>query len=401
MKSSILVLITAQVIGGGTVWAAPSGGVGGLQPRPNTATLTVTPTATSTSTPTPTATASGTPTNTATPSPTPTTTSTPTPTAGPLLRIRNAALVEGNARTRSMLFVVELEGPHTTAIEAHFATTDRTAVAGEDYTAVADGIVTIPAHAQQATIAITIQGDLRIEGDETFVIQVRPPTNATIVIDQATGTIIDDDLVGTPELLSGDGTAAANAIVPFTLRWTHPDRWRDLDTVDLRLVDEAGEAFWGRFTEGSDTFGVCETGACSGAFTAGSGAPVPTGSALFHPARSVLRGSGPDGQSVELTFAVSLPGGNAGRRLRIEVAATDDDGAAQPFAALGDFTVTSDADNDGCQVVRGGGSASAWPLLIAALLWAAPLGLRAARRSRRPTRGQRSQRTDASSPGVQ
>src|SRR5262249_18414195 len=58
----------------------------------------------------------------------------------------------------------------------------------------AKGTLTFPPGTPTQTIDITINGDISVEPDETFTVNLVNPTNATIGTNQATGLIINDDL---------------------------------------------------------------------------------------------------------------------------------------------------------------------------------------------------------------
>jgi hypothetical protein len=76
------------------------------------------------------------------------------------------------------------------------STADGTAVAPKDYTAIAPKTFTIPAGDKDGTInvKVTVKGDPRKEGVETFFVDYSAAVNATIVDDgRAVGTIKNDD----------------------------------------------------------------------------------------------------------------------------------------------------------------------------------------------------------------
>ncbi len=82
-----------------------------------------------------------------------------------------------------------------------WATAAGTATAGVDYVT-ASGSRTIAAGATSATIAITVNGDVVDEADETFTLALSNPANATIADGSGLGTITDDDPA--PSLSIGD-----------------------------------------------------------------------------------------------------------------------------------------------------------------------------------------------------
>jgi Calx-beta domain len=77
-------------------------------------------------------------------------------------------------------------------VTVHYDTADRDATAGSDYTA-ASGDVVIPAGHTSATFTVAVIGDRLPEPNETFVVNLSGPTNASIADGQGVGTIADDE----------------------------------------------------------------------------------------------------------------------------------------------------------------------------------------------------------------
>ena len=99
---------------------------------------------------------------------------------------------EGDSGTTVFAFSVSLSNPSTLATTVSFATANGTATAPKDYLATS-GTLTIPAGATTAKVKVTVNGNLAVEPDETFVVDLTNPTNATLADNQATGTIVNDD----------------------------------------------------------------------------------------------------------------------------------------------------------------------------------------------------------------
>src|SRR3989344_1061870 len=78
------------------------------------------------------------------------------------------------------------------------------ATAGQDYTAVTAGTVTIPAGQTSVKVGIPIANDQAYEGDEVFQVVLGDPVNATIGQGTGLGTIADD----------GSGATGPNQTVP-------------------------------------------------------------------------------------------------------------------------------------------------------------------------------------------
>lgn len=112
----------------------------------------------------------------------------------PLINIGDVSATEGNSGTTEFTFVVTLSvaSPHS-AVTVDFATADDTATnADGDFTA-ASGTLTFTAGETSKTITVLVNGDLLVEYDEFFVVNLSNATNAQISNSQAWGTIQSDD----------------------------------------------------------------------------------------------------------------------------------------------------------------------------------------------------------------
>jgi subtilisin family serine protease/subtilisin-like proprotein convertase family protein len=110
----------------------------------------------------------------------------------PSVSIADASISEGNAGTKNLNFTVRLSTASGRAVTVQYATANGTAVAGGDYQS-RSGTLTLSAGATSATISIPLVGDASPELDETLVVTLTSPTNATLAENQAVGTILDDD----------------------------------------------------------------------------------------------------------------------------------------------------------------------------------------------------------------
>ena len=103
----------------------------------------------------------------------------------------------------------------------NYATGDGTATAPADYTSLT-GTLTFNPGVLTRTIAVPVVGDTRDEFDETFVVALSSPTNATVADDQGVGTIVDNDAlptvsVGSVSTAEGDaGTTTATFTVSLS-----------------------------------------------------------------------------------------------------------------------------------------------------------------------------------------
>jgi hypothetical protein len=111
--------------------------------------------------------------------------------APPQLAIADTSNIEGLVSTRTLPFQVGLSVPSGKTVTVLYSTADGTA-SSSDYLATS-GMLTIPAGQTLASIPISIRPDRLNESDETVFLNLSSPVNATLVGNQATGTIIDDD----------------------------------------------------------------------------------------------------------------------------------------------------------------------------------------------------------------
>ena len=139
----------------------------------------------------------------------------------PAITIEPASVTEGDSGNTDMTFTLTLSQAVSEDVTVKYLTSDGTATAGSDYTAVAGGTATIDANATTATFTVSVTGDETDEPDETFNVTISLPEPdpglnegegehqvaiAGGVTATVTGTIRDDD----PMLIT---VAAANAEV--------------------------------------------------------------------------------------------------------------------------------------------------------------------------------------------
>ncbi len=110
----------------------------------------------------------------------------------PQISISDAQLVEGNAGTSLMTFNVTLSAASAATVTVNYATADQTATAGSDYVA-GSGTVTFSPGQTTKPVTVTINGDVTAEADETLLVNLNTPGNATILDGQGIGTIRNDD----------------------------------------------------------------------------------------------------------------------------------------------------------------------------------------------------------------
>ena len=158
----------------------------------------------------------------------------------PGITIAPASATEGDSGNTNMTFTVTLATAVTEAVTVNYATSDSTAIAGQDYTAVSDGSVTIPAGKTTAKFTVSVTGDETDELDETFNVTISLPEpdpgqsdgsgssppdvaivggNTAVVV----GTILDDDPVVVTVAPKADSVVEGQDAVFVLTRTGHTD----------------------------------------------------------------------------------------------------------------------------------------------------------------------------------
>ena len=154
--------------------------------------------------------------------------------------IDSVTVDEGNEGDEVQLanVTVALSESSASAVSVDYATSDDTAIAGEDYQATR-GTVSFNPSETTKTIEIPIVGDSIDEGDEAFEVQLSNPDGITLSEDTAVVSIIDDD--EPPEIATGDVVVnEATSSTDFTVTLNNPSS-RNV-TVDFATADGAAVA---------------------------------------------------------------------------------------------------------------------------------------------------------------
>jgi hypothetical protein len=128
--------------------------------------------------------------------------------AAPTLSIDDVAVIEGDAGTVDAVFTVSLSAASGQEVTVDYATAAGTATAGSDYLTTS-GTLIFDAGATTRTVTVVVNGDLLDEPDETFLVNLSNPVNASISDGQGQGAITDDDsdVIFTDGFETGDTTS--------------------------------------------------------------------------------------------------------------------------------------------------------------------------------------------------
>ena len=139
--------------------------------------------------------------------------------ATPTLAIDSPSEAEGTGATGGTLtFTVSLSAASGRQVSVAYAHTGGTATSGTDYTALSAGRLTFAAGTTTQTIDVTVTGDATDEADETVVVTLSAPANATLATAAGTGTVTDDDDAPTVSIDSPsvtEGTGATGGTLRF------------------------------------------------------------------------------------------------------------------------------------------------------------------------------------------
>lgn len=153
----------------------------------------------------------------------------------PSVTMSDVTLTEGSNGARAATFTVTLSKTWGQPVTVAYTTANSTATAGSDYQA-GSGTLTIPAGQTTGTITVLVIGDRLGEVNETFLVNLSSPTNATIADGQGVGTIQDDE----PRISISDVTKSEgkkNQTTLFTFTVTLSATYDQAVTMSFRTVN--------------------------------------------------------------------------------------------------------------------------------------------------------------------
>ncbi|MBD0329803.1 MAG: lamin tail domain-containing protein [Thermoleophilia bacterium] len=106
----------------------------------------------------------------------------------PALSVTGTTVVEGDAAT----FAITLSAPSAFTVSVAYASVDGTATAPADYEAAAGTLVISPGETS-ATVSLATVPDAVDEPNEQFALELSDPVHASLAVERALATIVDDD----------------------------------------------------------------------------------------------------------------------------------------------------------------------------------------------------------------
>ena len=108
------------------------------------------------------------------------------------MSIDDFSVTEGNIGTNGALAIVRLSSPSAQTVTVDFVAGAGTATSSVDFQPTF-GTLNFPPGVSTQMVSVVVNGDIAIETDETFLVNLSNPVNATVAVGQATGTILNDD----------------------------------------------------------------------------------------------------------------------------------------------------------------------------------------------------------------
>jgi hypothetical protein len=250
------------------------------------------------------------------------------PTLSRSLRIGDVSVAEGNSGAVAATFTVTLSPASTEPVTVDYATADGTAT-GSDYQA-ASGTLTFAPGETTKTIIVLVNGDRVPEQNETFVVNLSSPTNASIADGQAVSTILDDEprISITPASRSEGNTGhtpltftvtlSSPCDAPVTVDWTTADGTAtastDYQAASGTLIIPAGQTTGtitvpisgDRLAEPNETFLVNLTGATNATISDGQSVGTIVDDEPRISISDVTKAEGRKGKTTLFTFTVYL-----------------------------------------------------------------------------------------------
>jgi hypothetical protein len=194
------------------------------------------------------------------------------------------SVAEGNTGSSAAVFTVSLSAASGTTVSVQFATADGTAtVADGDYVS-SSGPITFPAGSTTQTVSVGVNGDAKVEANETFTINLSGATGATIADAQGVGTITNDDVTSylLTVALDGPGTGSVSSNpVGISCGADCTESYAEQTVVTLTASADTGSAFANWSGACSGTSVTCQVTMSVAQSVAATFAPASSGADFY------------------------------------------------------------------------------------------------------------------------
>ncbi|MFH0882471.1 MAG: Calx-beta domain-containing protein, partial [bacterium] len=188
----------------------------------------------------------------------------------PAISVSDASVTEGDSGSKAVTVTFTLSAPADGPVSVDYSTLNGSAVAGEDYQSATGTLIFAPGDISKQ-VTFSVFGDLRVEPDETFSVQLSNPLGATIADGVGTIVIVNDNVeigptlpslsVSDAEIIEGNKTNKTKVNVTVTLSQA------SATPVSVRLTTENGTAVSGSDYLAANTIITFATGETTKQYT--------------------------------------------------------------------------------------------------------------------------------------
>jgi len=172
----------------------------------------------------------------------------------PTISVDDPVVTEGDSGTVTLTFTVSLSNASSETITVDYATSDGTAtVADSDYVAEALATLTFNENETSKTVDVTVNGDTKLELDETLNLDLSNAANASIADAQGVGTILNDDSQPTISIDSISMSEGDSGATIFTFTVSLSNASHQTVTVDYASADGSADVADSDYVAGSGT----------------------------------------------------------------------------------------------------------------------------------------------------
>jgi hypothetical protein len=136
------------------------------------------------------------------------------------MTISDVSMSEGNSGSTNFNFTVSLSSASASWASVNYYTSDGSAVSGSDYQSVSSSVSLAPGQTS-ATISVPVYGDITVESNENFYVNLYGVSGATLTDSQGVGTIQNDDVMPTISV-SNASLTESNGTMVFTVSLNNP-----------------------------------------------------------------------------------------------------------------------------------------------------------------------------------
>ena len=161
----------------------------------------------------------------------------------PGISIRDVTLNEGNAGTTAAVFTVALESAYPKPVTVSYATANGTATASDADFSAASGTLTFAPGELSKNVTVNVNGDRKIEFDETFQVVLSNSVNARIARSAAICTLRNDEVDAPGFQIDLTFIDSPDGPVPAAVQDLAREaaaRWSRVITGDLSSSTQAG-----------------------------------------------------------------------------------------------------------------------------------------------------------------